>query len=66
MAKVIRVRDLPEQPAYGVKLYCWQCHGTYSAHRRDYFLSEPNTVMTCCDEPLRLVRERRILEHVAV
>ena len=69
MAKIpedreIHVRDLPEQPAYGVKLFCPDCLGEYSARRGDYFAASPDTIMTCCGEPMRLVKERTILEDV--
>jgi hypothetical protein len=60
----IRMCDLPEQPAPGVKLFCSDCLNEYSAHRGDYFLMRPDDVMTCCGESLRLVRERTILEDV--
>jgi hypothetical protein len=66
MAKTrgIHVSDLPERPAYGVKLFCPKCRAEYSATRGDYFLSAPDTLMTCCDQPMRLVREHRVLEDV--
>ena len=60
----IRVRDLPEKPGPGVKLFCPDCLGEFSATRGDYFMRSPDDVMTCCGESLRLVRERRVLEDV--
>ncbi len=59
---IVRVKDLPVNPAAGVQLKCWSCHAEYSAHRHDYFLAAPNTVMTCCDEPLELLRKRTVWE----
>ncbi len=62
--KLVRVRNLPERPAYGVKLYCPHCQGEYSATRGDYFMASPDMVMECCEAPMLLVRERRTLVQV--
>lgn len=47
MTRQIRVTDLPETHQHGVYLYRPGCHGQYSADRRDYFMSRPDTVMKC-------------------
>jgi hypothetical protein len=62
--KLVRVRNLPDRPAPGVKLYCPHCAGEYSATRGDYFMASPDTVMSCCEAPMLLVRETRRLVMV--
>jgi hypothetical protein len=59
---MIRVKDLPQSPAYGVSLLCPNCRNTWSACRGDYFLLPPDKVMFCSYDghPLDLVRERGI------
>ena len=47
-------------------LYCAICGGQYSANRGDYFAAAPDTVLTCCNEPMRLVRQHTIFEEVPV
>lgn len=59
------VGELPVKPKFGVHLHCWTCHGEYSAHRGDYFLSDPQQVMECCDEPLELLRKRTVYDDIA-
>jgi hypothetical protein len=54
MPRKIRVRDLPVSPAPGVKLFCLECRGEYSAARGDYPMSEPDSVISCCGDSLRL------------
>ena len=65
---MIKVKQLPDQPASGVMLHCPHCWNEYSACKGDYFLLNPNTPMTCgdCDvhPPLRLVRKRTVYEEV--
>jgi len=60
----IRVGDLPDHPRYGVKLYCINCAGEYSATRGDYFLAQPDQLMTCCGRPLLLVQDQRLIKRV--
>lgn len=46
----ITVADLPDQisqPHPRPFLYCPHCGSEYSAHRGDYFLAEPRTVLQC-------------------
>ena len=61
MAKVIRVRDLRQgDNGNGVCLLCLECHGEYSADAADYFMARPDTVMKCCDEPMRRVNKQTV------
>lgn len=66
MSKVIRVRDLKDQigaPYPRPFLHCTVCGAEYSANVGDYFAASPDTVMTCCGEPMLLVRrETRLVE----
>lgn len=62
MAHPIIVQDLPQHPAPGVHLHCWECHAEYSAQRDDYFMADPKTVMRCCGQPLELLRQRTVYE----
>lgn len=59
---MIRVSDLPNLT--GTKrtepdpfLYCEVCGDHYSANAGDYWAVPKDHVFTCCDEPMRLVRE---------
>ena len=61
----IRVSDLPEMGhVRGAFLYCAQCRQLWSACRGDYFALHDSHVMTCCDKPMRLMRQRVVLEAV--
>lgn len=63
---MIRVKDLADQisqPRPRAFLYCTICGSETSAHRGDYFLAHPDTVLTCCDAPLiRVVRRTQLIE----
>lgn len=65
-SKAVRVQDLPELTGTEGRrpcLRCPKCGDTFSAHRGDYFLWDPETPLRCqrCQgRPLlRLVVERR-------
>ncbi len=79
MAEGIRIKDLPpwaavrrvETPhgpvwieAEHPSLYCTECGEHTSANPGDYWEADPETVITCCGEPVRLVRRRVVLEDV--
>lgn len=59
----VTVAQLPRE-LHGEFLYCIECSGEYSAQRGDYFMASPDTVMTCCDQPMRLVRRQSRLVGV--
>ena len=61
----MKVKDLPVWVGTGPNpmLYCRVCGGEYSAHRGDYFMSDPEKTMRCCGQPLRLVR--KVTRYVA-
>lgn len=60
---MIRVKDLPVSPK-GEILHCSVCGNTYSAHKGDYFMRDPEEVMKCCDMPLTLTK--KVLQIVPV
>jgi hypothetical protein len=64
--KTIRVRDLTDQIDSTLRafLFCPVCQGEYSAHRGDYFMASPETVMKCCDTPMVRVVRHTTLEEV--
>ena len=67
--KPVHVKDLPDQIGTGgarAFLFCQVCGGEYSAHKGDYFMAAPDTVMRCCKRPLRLVTRHTELREVAV
>lgn len=47
-------------------LYCPLCAGEFSAHKGDYWLRDQSAAPICyqCEEPLRLMRRREMLEDV--
>jgi hypothetical protein len=65
--KIITVGDLQNQSntvgPHSI-LYCCECGGEYSANAGDYWNAIPETVMTCCDEPMCLVTKRTVYEPV--
>jgi DNA replicative helicase MCM subunit Mcm2 (Cdc46/Mcm family) len=61
--RVIRVMDLPHGTTRAL-LACRDCGNEYSAHRGDYFLDDPEEIMTCCGRPLQLVTKRTVYEPV--
>lgn len=62
--KPVTVADLPRE-LHGEFLICLECHSEYSAQRGDYFAADPQTVMECCGEPMKLVRrESRLVEVI--
>lgn len=66
MSRLIRVRDLPVTPAYGVVLHCDICHADYSATKGDYFINSPDLVFRCCGRPNRLVQQSTVYKNVKV
>ena len=54
----MRVSNLPLIPFCGECLYCEECGAEYSAHAGDYFLRDPQEILTCggCETPLVFVR----------
>jgi hypothetical protein len=60
--RVVRRQDLPNLT--GTKrtepdpfLYCEVCRAHYSANAGDYWAVPQDHVFTCCEEPMRLVRQ---------
>lgn len=65
--KPIRVHDLQDQigaPHPRPFLHCTVCGAEYSAHAGDYFAAGPDAIMTCCGEPMVLVRRETRLVGV--
>ena len=57
-ASPVRVRDLPDligSDGPTPILWCRLCREENSAHRGDYFMAHPDTVFTCCAQPMILV-----------
>ena len=55
--KLVHVKDLPDQIGTAgprALLLCAVCGEENSAHRGDYFLASPETVLRHCGEPMRL------------
>jgi hypothetical protein len=46
-------------------MYCHTCGEEYSANRGDYFAANPDTVLTCCGEPMRLAVRKAVYWEVA-
>lgn len=71
---MIRVRDLtdcsqgivsnvvPRKPI--LFLLCLDCGEHYSAHRGDYFLRSPASILDCCGRPMVRVIEHTTVEEV--
>jgi hypothetical protein len=58
--RLIRVRDLKcytGTSAPRPMLLCVECGGQYSADAGDYFMARLDTILKCCDEPMRLVHK---------
>ena len=67
-ARGIRVKDLKYQigTAYPRPfLKCFECGAEVSANSGDYFMSHPDLVMMCCDQPLRLVTRATVYTKVS-
>jgi hypothetical protein len=62
----VRVRDLPATAPYGTLLWCQTCGGEYSATQGDYFLRVPDSILTCCEQPLELVFKQTVFTPVNV
>lgn len=65
---VTRIRDLKDQigaPYPRPLMYCHTCGEEYSANRGDYFAANPDTVLTCCGEPMRLAVRKAVYWEVA-
>lgn len=48
--------ELPISPEPGVALYCLRCCDTFSASQGDYFMHQPDEVITHCGRNMQLVR----------
>jgi len=57
------VADLKTVPT-GTIQYCATCHGEYSANPADYWDAAPETPLTCCDRPVRLVTRAIVYTEV--
>jgi hypothetical protein len=57
--ELVTVADLSDQIGTSDRaiLYCDICGGEYSANKGDYFQCRLDKVLTCCGEPMRLVRK---------
>ena len=69
MARIqaVRVRDLKDQIGNAGPrpiLFCRVCRSEYSANRGDYFMSNPDLVLTCHDAPLCLALRRTVYVQV--
>lgn len=72
--KGIKVSDLKDQLRSKTRLpgnvrpfpflYCDICGTENSANAGDYWNSNPDTVFTCCDIPMRLVR--KVVQYIDV
>jgi hypothetical protein len=64
---VVRVKDLKDQigkPGPHPFLKCLCCGAEYSSNKGDYFMSSPEHVFECCDEPMTLCIKR--VEYIEV
>lgn len=65
--RVVRVKDLVAQtgtPFPRPFLHCAVCGERFSADLGDYFAADPETVLRCCGEPMRLVTAKTVLTEV--
>lgn len=57
--KPVTVGDLPDQNLLRAgnhpELHCFECGGSYSADKDDYFMHPKDHVFACCDKPIALV-----------
>jgi len=71
MRKQIRVKDLPRMTGRASFtprpfLLCSFCWSQFSAEQGDYFMTNPETVLKCCDVPLRLVTAKTMYKDYLV
>lgn len=59
------VGDLRQVPA-GTIQFCPMCMGEYSANHGDYFMLGDETELTCCGQPIELVKPARIMTPITV
>ena len=55
--KVKELKDQINTPRPRPFLYCRLCGAEYSANSGDYFMSAPDDVLECCEEPMELVEK---------
>jgi len=57
--------DLTRVPK-GTAQLCTVCGGMWSATRGDYFMRADHEPITCCNKPVRLVRQTTIYTDVTI
>ena len=57
------VADLKNAPSNAF-FFCPECFFECSAKAGDYFAAAPDTVLTCCDTPMRLVTRQTVYQDI--